>query len=73
MHGNMFIDIVSTNVKILHHLGEESYNLNKLNNNIENKLSSIQKEHFNRGGQMSCMLSLTRMSNHLETIMCRYF
>ena len=48
MHGNVFIDIVSTNVKVLHHLGEESHNLNKLSNNIENKLSSIQKEHFNR-------------------------
>ena len=31
----MFIDIVSTNAKVLHHLGEESHNLNKLNNNIE--------------------------------------
>ena len=38
-----------TNAKVLHHLGEESHNLDKLNNNAENKLNSIQKEHFNRG------------------------
>ena len=54
-----------TNVKVLHHLGEESHNLNKLNNNAENKLSSIQKEQFNRG-RHQYMVSLTRMSNHLE-------
>ena len=30
--------------KVLHHLEEESHNLNKLNNNAENNLSSIQKE-----------------------------
>ena len=35
MHGNVFIDIVSTIVKVLHRLGEESHNLNTLNNNIE--------------------------------------
>ena len=34
------------NVKVLHHLGEESHNLNKLNNNAENNLSSIQKEQW---------------------------
>ena len=27
-----------TNTKVLHHLGEELHNLNKLNNNAENKL-----------------------------------
>ena len=32
------------NVKVFHHLGEKSHNLNKLNNNAENNLSSIQKE-----------------------------
>ena len=31
----MFIDIVSTIVKVLHQSGEESHNSNKLNNNIE--------------------------------------
>ena len=31
----MFIDIVSTNAKVLHQMGEESHNLNKLNNNVE--------------------------------------
>ena len=35
MHGKVFIDIVSTIVKVLHQLGEESHNLNKLNNNVE--------------------------------------
>ena len=35
MHGNMFIDIVSTIVKVLNQLGEESHNSNKLNNNVE--------------------------------------
>ena len=48
-HTKGTVDIVFTNDKVLHHLGEESHNLNKLNNNIETKLSSIQKEHFNRG------------------------
>ena len=33
-----------TNTKVLHHLGEELHNLNNLNNNAENMLSSIQKE-----------------------------
>ena len=36
--------------KVLHHLGEKSHNLNKLNNNTENNLSSIQKEQW-----MSCI------------------
>ena len=35
MHGNVFIDIVSKIVKVLHKLGEESHNSNKLNNSIE--------------------------------------
>ena len=53
-----------TNTKVLHHLGEELHNLNKLNNNAENNLSSIQKDILI--GVDIIYGQLIRMSNHLE-------
>ena len=34
-HAKGTIDVVFANTKVLHHLGEKSHNLNKLNNNVK--------------------------------------
>ena len=47
--------------KVLHHLGEESHNLNKLNNNTE-----INQVPYKRNSKCHIMVILTRISNHLE-------
>ena len=57
----MFIDIVSTNVKVLHHLGEESHNLNKLNKPFPNGVN--QRKSCNN----SC-----KSVNYIETSLVPY-